>query len=61
MDLLWWVVGLAVLAMVVVLVARSWGRSRAPSEDPAAERAAQQRARLEQEGRDQVGPGEGSV
>jgi hypothetical protein len=44
-----------------VLLVRAWGRSRAPSEDVIAERAAQQQARLEQERRDQVGPGEGSV
>jgi hypothetical protein len=61
MDPLWWIVGLAILAVVVVLLVRAWGRSRAPSEDVIAERAAQQQARLEQERRDQVGPGEGSV
>ena len=61
MDPLWWIVGLAILAVIVVLLVRNRGSSRAPSEDPAAERAAQEQARIEQEKRDQAGPGAGSV
>jgi hypothetical protein len=61
MDPLLWIVGLAILAVIVVLLVRSRGRSRAPSEDPAAERAAQEQARIVQENRDQAGPGAGSV
>ncbi|MDR6906346.1 type II secretory pathway pseudopilin PulG [Agromyces sp. 3263] len=61
MDPLWWIVGLAVLAVIIVLAIRAWGRSRAPSEDAAAERAAQEQARLDQERRERAGPGEGSI
>ncbi|SFR83268.1 hypothetical protein SAMN05428970_2771 [Agromyces sp. CF514] len=61
MDVLWWIIGLGVIAMIVVLSVRARGNSRTPPEDPAAERAAQEQARLEQEARDRIGPGEGSV
>lgn len=61
MDPLLWIVGLVILAAIVVLLVRSAGRSRAASEDPAAERAAHEQARIEQEKRDQAGPGAGSV
>ncbi|GAA1822498.1 hypothetical protein [Agromyces salentinus] len=61
MDPLLWIVGLVILAAIVVLLVRNAGRSRAPSEDPAAERTAQEQARIEQEKREQAGPGAGSV
>ncbi|MGI9822237.1 hypothetical protein [Agromyces sp. Marseille-Q5079] len=61
MDPLWWIIGLAIIAMVVVMLVRGRRRSRTPSEDAAAERAVEEQARREQERRDQAGPGAGSA
>lgn len=61
MDPLWWIAGLGIIGIVVVLLVRARRSARTPSEDAAAERAAHERARREHEGRDQVGPGGGSV
>lgn len=62
MDPLWWITGLGVLAVIVVVSVRGVrARVQPPSEDPDAERAAHEQARLEHEKRGQIGPGEGSI
>ncbi|TYL50749.1 hypothetical protein [Agromyces mariniharenae] len=61
MDPLWWIAGLGIIGIIVVLLARARRSSRTPSEDAAAERAAHEKARREHEGRDRIGPGGGSV